>query len=71
MSTPVTRRPINRQTIVIYPTGVNKGLFGRGEYVSLIDVREACERKDCPDTEDHYTFDGQVFYKKKLGKELE
>jgi len=65
MSTTPKRLPINKQLIVIYTTGVNKGLFGRGEYVPLIDVREACERKDCPDTGDHYTFDGQIFYQKR------
>lgn len=60
------RRPLNKQVIVFNYEGVNKGLFGKGEYVSLISIRQACERENCPNSDEHLTFDGQIFFKKSL-----
>jgi len=60
----MNKRPLNKQVIVFYYSGVNKGLFGKGDYVSLYDIRGACERENCPNDEEHLTFDGQIFFKK-------
>ena len=59
------RLPLNEQIIVFYWEGVNSGLFGKGEYVPLISIRDECKRVDCPYTNEHLIFDGQIFYKKK------
>jgi hypothetical protein len=59
------RRPLNQQTIVFYYNGVNKGQFGKGEHVTLYDIRETCERgENCENNDEHLTFDGQIFFKK-------
>ena len=63
------RLPLNEPTIVFSYSGVNKGIFGKGEYVSLIDIQEPCTREDCTDQDEYLTFDGQVFYKKQASHE--
>lgn len=61
------RRPLNVQSIVFYYSGVNKGMFGKGEYVTLYDIRESCDRGEtCENNDEHLTFDGQFFFRKKL-----
>jgi hypothetical protein len=59
------RRPLNKQVIIFYYDGVNTGQFGNGQFVQTLDIRDACERDDCPNEEEHLTFDGQFFYRRK------
>ena len=66
----MTKLPLNKKIIVFYYTGVNSGLFGRGKYVSWWDIREACTRENCPNSDEHCSFDGQIFYQKKLERNL-
>lgn len=54
------RRILNEKSIVYYSAGGESHLFD--EYVSLWDFRHSCERKDCPNEEEHCIFDGQFFH---------
>jgi len=62
-NTPKNRRPLNKNVIIYNTDGVNSGPFGRGEYVSITNIREVCTRENCPNTDEHLAFDGQIFYK--------
>lgn len=57
------RRPLNKQVIVIYSSGAESRMFHN--YVSTVDIREACTRQNCGNEDEHYTFDGQFFFKVK------
>lgn len=59
-----TIRPLNKQVITFDYWGVNKGLFGRGEYVSMYKFRDECfDGESCRNSDEHVAFDGQIFFK--------
>jgi hypothetical protein len=60
-----TRRPLNERSIVVYPAGGHSLLFRN--YVFIWDIRDACTAGDeCINKDEHWTFDGQIFYRKEL-----
>lgn len=58
------RRPLNKQVIVFYYGNAQK--WYTHEYVTTYDIRGECTRDNCPNDDEHLTFDGQIFYKKQL-----
>lgn len=58
-----TRRPLNEQTIVFYWGSARK--WYTHEYVSVPDIRDVCEKDACDYPDEHVTFDGQFFYRRK------
>jgi hypothetical protein len=58
------RRPLNEQTIVYYYGSAQT--WYNHEYVTVPDIRDVCERGiDCENSDEHVTFDGQFFYRRK------
>ena len=52
---------LNKQVIVAYQQSGKSLLFKN--HVSLWDFRDACTKEDCMYLEEHWTFDGQIFYR--------
>jgi len=66
MSKQTTRLPLNKQVIVYYEEGTHTGRpWAQGKYVSWWDIRDVCTDSNCLRSDEHCTFDGQIFYKKK------
>lgn len=58
------RLPLNEPTIVMYYEYEKTGYRCKGENISWLYVDGICPI-DCGYTEEHYMFDGQIFYQPK------